>query len=141
MHGIAVRTEQETVSMHVITIFTLIFLPGTFIAVWTRILPLYSDFLTRGQTLFSSGVFHWDDDGSLGSDWVIRKNALKLFFSVSLPMMAIILSAWSLLYLYMRRKRHQDEAKWVLPVAEKQETDGDRGQERTNTPEKVPMYV
>ncbi|OTA94293.1 hypothetical protein M434DRAFT_384027 [Hypoxylon sp. CO27-5] len=93
MHDIAVRTEQETLSMHVITIFTLIFLPGTFIA-----------------TLFSSGVFHWDDDGSLGSDWVIRKNALKLFFSVSLPMMAIILSAWSLLYLYMRRKRHQAES-------------------------------
>ncbi|KAI2466238.1 hypothetical protein F4781DRAFT_424218 [Annulohypoxylon bovei var. microspora] len=93
MHGIAIRTEQETVSMHVITIFTLIFLPGTFIA-----------------TLFSSGVFHWDDDGTLGSDWVIRRSALKLFFSVSLPMMFIVLSAWSLLYICMRRKRQQEEA-------------------------------
>ncbi|KAI1102225.1 hypothetical protein F4804DRAFT_343428 [Jackrogersella minutella] len=95
MHDIAIRTEQETVSMHVITIFTLIFLPGTFIA-----------------TLFSSGVFHWDDDGTLGSDWVIRQNALKLFFSVSLPMMVIILSAWCLLYFYMRRKRQREGAKW-----------------------------
>ena len=33
MHAIAVRTEQETLSMHVITIFTLVFLPGTFISV------------------------------------------------------------------------------------------------------------
>lgn len=33
MHEIAVKTKQETLSMHVITIFTLIFLPGTFIAV------------------------------------------------------------------------------------------------------------
>ncbi len=33
MHDIAVKTKQETLSMHVITIFTLIFLPGTFIAV------------------------------------------------------------------------------------------------------------
>lgn len=33
MHEIAIKTKQETLSMHVITIFTLIFLPGTFIAV------------------------------------------------------------------------------------------------------------
>jgi hypothetical protein len=33
MHEIAVKTKQETLSMHVITVFTLIFLPGTFIAV------------------------------------------------------------------------------------------------------------
>ena len=33
MHAIAVKTERETVSMHVITIFTLVFLPGTFVAV------------------------------------------------------------------------------------------------------------
>ncbi|KAI1660893.1 hypothetical protein F4813DRAFT_267053 [Daldinia decipiens] len=101
MEDIAVRTEQETLSMHVITIFTLIFLPGTFIA-----------------TLFSSGVFHWDDDGSLGSDWVIRKGALKLFFSVSIPMMAIILISWSLLFVYMRRKRQQRMQKPLLPLAE-----------------------
>ena len=33
MHEIAVKTKQETLSMHVITVFTLIFLPGTFVAV------------------------------------------------------------------------------------------------------------
>ena len=38
MHAIAVRTEQETLSMHVITIFTLIFLPGTFISVRLRMI-------------------------------------------------------------------------------------------------------
>ncbi|KAI1807216.1 hypothetical protein F4811DRAFT_559992 [Daldinia bambusicola] len=94
MEDIAVRTEQETLSMHVITIFTLIFLPGTFIA-----------------TLFSSGVFRWDDDGSLGSDWVIRQNALKLFFSVSIPMMVVILVSWLVLFIYMRRKRQQGKRK------------------------------
>ncbi|KAI1470360.1 uncharacterized protein F4812DRAFT_449905 [Daldinia caldariorum] len=94
MEDIAVRTEQETLSMHVITIFTLIFLPGTFIA-----------------TLFSSGVFRWDDDGSLGSDWVIRQNALKLFFSVCVPMMVVILVSWSVLFIYMRRKRQQGKRK------------------------------
>ncbi|KAI1386686.1 uncharacterized protein F4822DRAFT_410936 [Hypoxylon trugodes] len=124
MHDIAVRTEQETVSMHVITIFTLIFLPGTFIAVWAWIPRLFPHFLTLRQTLFSSGVFQWNDDGNLGSDWVIRKNALKLFFSVSLPMMAIILSAWSILYLYMRRKREQEKRRLVLPVTEGQSAEG-----------------
>ncbi|KAI1208378.1 uncharacterized protein F4807DRAFT_431109 [Annulohypoxylon truncatum] len=120
MHSIAIRTEQETVSMHVITIFTLIFLPGTFIAVWTKFPRLFPHLLTSAQTLFSSGVFNWNDDGNLDSEWVIRDSALKLFFSVSLPMMVIILSAWSVLYFYMRRKRKDEERKWVLPVTEQQ---------------------
>ncbi len=39
MHEIAIKTKQETLSMHVITIFTLIFLPGTFIAVSPSLPP------------------------------------------------------------------------------------------------------
>jgi hypothetical protein len=39
MHDIAIKTKQETLSMHVITVFTLIFLPGTFIAVSTSPSP------------------------------------------------------------------------------------------------------
>lgn len=33
MHEIAAETEHETVSMHGITVLTLIFLPGTFVSV------------------------------------------------------------------------------------------------------------
>lgn len=33
MHDIAVKTGRQTVSMHAITVFTLVFLPGTFLAV------------------------------------------------------------------------------------------------------------
>lgn len=33
MHTIAVATKRETVSMHIITVVTLFFLPGTFVAV------------------------------------------------------------------------------------------------------------
>ena len=33
MHTLAEKTEQETMSMHVITLLTLVFLPGTFLAV------------------------------------------------------------------------------------------------------------
>jgi hypothetical protein len=33
MHEIAIKTQQETVSMRIITLVTLFFLPGTFISV------------------------------------------------------------------------------------------------------------
>ncbi|KAK5658134.1 hypothetical protein OQA88_2106 [Cercophora sp. LCS_1] len=91
MHEIAVKTKQETLSMHVITIFTLIFLPGTFIA-----------------TFFSSGVLHWDEDGNLGSEYLIRESAVRLFLSISLPMMAITIGGWALMYHSAKRwaRRH-----------------------------------
>jgi hypothetical protein len=34
MHVIAKKTEVETISMRIITVVTLFFLPGTFISVW-----------------------------------------------------------------------------------------------------------
>lgn len=33
MHDIAIKTKQETISMRIITLVTLFFLPGTFISV------------------------------------------------------------------------------------------------------------
>lgn len=42
MHQIAIKTEQETVSMRIITLVTLFFLPGTFVAV------LHSSYLPNG---------------------------------------------------------------------------------------------
>lgn len=33
MHEVAIKTKQETVSMRIITLVTLFFLPGTFISV------------------------------------------------------------------------------------------------------------
>jgi hypothetical protein len=41
MHLLAVKTKQETVSMKIITLVTLFFLPGTFIAV-SCLLTLYT---------------------------------------------------------------------------------------------------
>jgi hypothetical protein len=111
MHKIAVKTEQETVSMHVITIFTLVFLPGTFLAVrygWPLAKKLISAGLTGTQTFFSSGVFHWDEDGSLGSDYVTRSSGMVLFFAICVPMMIFVMAVWALFYWLARRKRkHQ----------------------------------
>ncbi|KAH6613722.1 hypothetical protein B0J18DRAFT_470055 [Chaetomium sp. MPI-SDFR-AT-0129] len=86
MREIAIKTKQETLSMHVITIFTLIFLPGTFIA-----------------TMFSSGVLRWDEDGTLGSDWVVRNDGLRLFVSICVPLTIVTISIWAAMYSLARR--------------------------------------
>ncbi|KAL2155744.1 hypothetical protein VTH82DRAFT_486 [Thermothelomyces myriococcoides] len=92
MHDIAIKTKKETLSMHVITVFTLIFLPGTFIA-----------------TVFSSGVLRWDEDGTLGSDWVVRHDAIRLFLAICLPLTGITVTIWASMYWAARRwaERHR----------------------------------
>ncbi len=111
MHSIAVKTEQETISMHVITIFTLIFLPGTFLAVRLIAPQLLSDTftatLTLWQTFFSSGVLNWNDEGLLESEWVLRPDALRLFMKICLPLMVVIIAGWSLMYILVRRKNNE----------------------------------
>ncbi|KAK3904039.1 hypothetical protein C8A05DRAFT_42815 [Staphylotrichum tortipilum] len=104
MHEIAIKTKQETLSMHVITVFTLIFLPGTFVA-----------------TLFSSGVLRWDEDGTLGDDWVVRGGGVRLFLSVCLPLTVITVSIWGIMYAAARRgaRRHGKELGLPQYAAEK----------------------
>ncbi|KAK0652661.1 hypothetical protein B0T16DRAFT_427050 [Cercophora newfieldiana] len=98
MHEIAVKTKQETLSMHVITIFTLIFLPGTFIA-----------------TFFSSGVLHWDEDGTLGTDYLVRGAGVRLFLSIALPTTVITIAAWAFMYGVARRWARKHARELGLP--------------------------
>ncbi|EEU42891.1 uncharacterized protein NECHADRAFT_84216 [Fusarium vanettenii 77-13-4] len=70
MKGWTQEMHEKTMSMHVITVFTLIFLPGTFVA-----------------TIFSSGIISFGQDGGPGfgsamGAWKVRLAALKLFASV-----------------------------------------------------------
>jgi hypothetical protein len=60
------------------------------------------------QTFFSSGVLHWDDDGTLGTDWVVRGAGVRLFLSICLPLTVITISIWAIMYAYARRwaRRH-----------------------------------
>ena len=46
MHEVATKTEQETVSMRIITLVALFFLPGTFISV-RPLSGLYNEILTK----------------------------------------------------------------------------------------------
>ncbi|KAK3331440.1 hypothetical protein B0H66DRAFT_467908, partial [Apodospora peruviana] len=88
MHEIAAKTEQETNSMHFITIFTLVFLPATFVS-----------------TLFSSGIWNFDhSESDRMGDWETRVPALKLFFAICVPLMAVALSSWWVSYRLSKRQ-------------------------------------
>ena len=88
------------------------------------------------QTFFSSGVLHWDDDGTLGSDWVFRANGFKLFIAICVPMMAVTLSGW--LYMSYRTWIHAkvvDRVKEALrQLAPQKPTKSEGGSSREELP-------
>jgi hypothetical protein len=121
MHELATKTKKETVSMHFITVLTLFFLPGTFVAVryWFKLLRsknnLPSGSLTDSQTFFSTGILEFGEDSpavsisagrSLGG-WAFRPSALKLFVSICFPLMAFVLCIWILAYIVARREQRE----------------------------------
>jgi hypothetical protein len=65
------------------------------------------------QTFFSSGVLNWDDNDKLESEWVVRPNGMKLFFSICIPMMATILATWGIVH-YLMIRRHRPKKPVVL---------------------------
>ncbi|KAI0128370.1 hypothetical protein BJ170DRAFT_621301 [Xylariales sp. AK1849] len=77
MERIAYRTANETASMHIITVVTLIFLPGTFLA-----------------SFFQSGVLQWSDIPAIPDGWVLRPEAISLFFEICIPLMGFIFLIW-----------------------------------------------
>ncbi|KAL8769015.1 MAG: hypothetical protein Q9209_004932 [Squamulea sp. 1 TL-2023] len=88
MSRIARKTKTETVSMKIITLVTLFFLPGTFIA-----------------TLMSTDIIHWNNG---------KKNyqpgAMHVYLAVCLPFMAATFIFWAAFQCHERRKeRHQNE--------------------------------
>merc|ERR1711939_1121438 len=82
MHIIAQKTKQETVSMRIITLVTLFFLPGTFIS-----------------TLMSTDIVRFDHSKEMFS-----MAALKLFLAISLPMMFLTFVAWYAVYWYVNNR-------------------------------------
>lgn len=114
MEQLSVKTKQETVSIHVITILTLFFLPGTFVAVRYGLsclsrMVLWA--LTRCQTFFSSGIINFDDDEITNiGDWVTKWSALKLFGLICGPLMCITLSAWAMAYYFAHRQHRKNSS-------------------------------
>lgn len=110
------KMKQETVSIHVITILTLFFLPATFVAVRTILTHVYDLliwFLTGCQTFFGSGVIDLENGESKGKwgYWVVRWGALKLFGAVCGPLTGLVLLAWAITYFRSWRR-----SRGLLPI-------------------------
>lgn len=75
--------------------------------------------LTRTQTFFSSGAIRWDEDGTLGSDYVARPGGMKLFFATMIPLTAVIMVIWGLIYCVARQYRKKAGTTNELPTLEK----------------------
>ncbi|KAK0102818.1 hypothetical protein ONS96_005453 [Cadophora gregata f. sp. sojae] len=88
MHHLALKTKQETVSMRIITLVTLFFLPGTFIS-----------------TVMSTDIIKFPSKQESGK--VFQSGALQLWLVITLPLMAITFIAWWLVYWLVNRREEQ----------------------------------
>ncbi|TVY37913.1 hypothetical protein LOCC1_G008368 [Lachnellula occidentalis] len=86
MHDIAQKTKEETVSMRIITLVTLFFLPGTFIS-----------------TIMSTDIIHFQAE-SPTSGKIFQLGALELYLAITIPLMAVTFAAWYLVYRWLNRR-------------------------------------
>jgi len=87
MHEIAQKTKQETVSMRIITLVTLFFLPGTFIS-----------------TIMSTDIVQYQLSESGKSQKIFQLGALQLYLAITLPLMFGTFFAWYGVYWWVNRK-------------------------------------
>jgi hypothetical protein len=124
MHDIAATTKQETISMHIITVWTLVFLPGTFVAVrygvpYLKGIALLT--LTTCQTFFSSGILDFTAREVLElGDWDTRWGALKLFAVICVPIMVFTLAVWGFFYWGSWRRSRRKHARVSAPHTTKE---------------------
>ncbi|KAF2204801.1 hypothetical protein GQ43DRAFT_428635 [Delitschia confertaspora ATCC 74209] len=83
MHEIAQKTKQETVSMRVITLVTLFFLPGTFIA-----------------TFMSTDIIHFNTNNTQN----FQMNGFKLYLEICIPLMFLTFLAWYAFHWWVNKK-------------------------------------
>jgi len=113
MEKIAVKTEEETASMHIITMVTLVFLPGTFFTV--RLLaPLATGIITGhltslAQSFLQSGIFQWNEPVSEDeASWVFKKDVFGLFAAITFVSMFITFVVWFFMFRFAKvRSRRQ----------------------------------
>ncbi|MCJ1261432.1 hypothetical protein MMC22_001296 [Lobaria immixta] len=96
MNDIARKTKIETVSMKVITLVTLFFLPGTFIS-----------------SLMSTDVFQSHDAGPKEPSPHAHLNPLQLYLVLSLPLTVVTLLFWAGFHFHEKQKeRHHKVTGW-----------------------------
>ncbi|KAL8909098.1 MAG: hypothetical protein Q9207_000432 [Kuettlingeria erythrocarpa] len=89
MSRIARKTKTETVSMKIITLVTLFFLPGTFIA-----------------TVISTDIIKWNNGKQK-----YQPGAMHVYLAVCLPFMAATFIFWAAFQWHERRKEHRQREK------------------------------
>ncbi|KIX03657.1 uncharacterized protein Z518_07210 [Rhinocladiella mackenziei CBS 650.93] len=100
MRELAVKTKQETVSMRIITLVTLFFLPGTFISVSiAEQLRLADGSHSSVQTLMSTDIVRFEK-----SQEIFSSAALKLFLTICIPMMLFTFVAWYAVYWWVNNR-------------------------------------
>ncbi|KAI0420958.1 hypothetical protein F5X98DRAFT_312738 [Xylaria grammica] len=102
MESIAGRTEKETSSMHIITLVTLVFLPGTFVAVRYALPKLRKEvnrhLTANNQTFLGAGFYQWpdgDDVDQIPNSPIWKPEYFFLFAKISFPLMALTLLFWA----------------------------------------------
>ncbi|KAK5720387.1 hypothetical protein LTR17_015024 [Elasticomyces elasticus] len=99
MEMLAQKTKLEAVSMRIITLVTLFFLPGTFIS-----------------TLMSTPIVSFAPGSSSTSDSNISTGALGFYVAVSLPLVILTFLSWYAVYWWENRKERKRQHR--LPVTE-----------------------
>jgi ribose/xylose/arabinose/galactoside ABC-type transport system permease subunit len=102
MHDIARKTKQETVSMRIITLVTLFFLPGTFIGVSAADAYARPRLLSMAQTFMSTDIIHFNTNNT--QDFQVQ--GLKVFLGICLPLMFVTFLGWYLVYWWVNRKEN-----------------------------------
>lgn len=112
MKHIALKTEKETIFMRIITVVTLFFLPGTFVAV-SGLLNIRSILAALiPQTLMSTDIMKFQND----NDTITRFSwkALLMYVSITIPIM--VFTVWMA---FRYRRREQDKLRQKRAESEK----------------------
>lgn len=99
MNDLARKTKQETVSMKVITLVTLFFLPGTFMSasILSRDHFAHLANTEAKQTIMSTDIIRFQEVNGK-TDRTFQSGALKLYLAITLPMMFLTFAGWWIFY-------------------------------------------
>ncbi|KAK4199001.1 hypothetical protein QBC40DRAFT_255552 [Triangularia verruculosa] len=78
-HRSAITMEKETVSMHVVTVVTMLFLPATFIS-----------------TFFQSGIIQLKGAEEVEGQWLLHREVFMLYIEICIPLTAVTMLVWFL---------------------------------------------
>lgn len=107
MQVVTRKMKTETISMRIITLVTLFFLPGTFISVSLNFESLPDTILTDDQTLMSTPIVTFEADNKSFSSNNIGQGALQFYVAVSLPLMCLTFFAWYIVHWWESRRAKQ----------------------------------